>query len=177
LHEDIVAPAWAALWACDVPIVGRILGACIGGGLEIAARCDLRISGSGGRFGAPIARLGFPMAPREPSVLARVVPAPVLRELLLEARLLDAPRALDLGLIHTVVDDADVAAHAVRRARSIAALSGQAPRINKQTMRHLDAGGPTPAQLQAHFAYADTAQHREGVMAFIEKRPPRFTPE
>ncbi|MCV4656485.1 enoyl-CoA hydratase-related protein, partial [Escherichia coli] len=59
-HEGLIAPALHAMLACDVPIVAQIEGACVGGGLEIAACCDLRIAGASARFGAPIARLGFP---------------------------------------------------------------------------------------------------------------------
>ena len=173
-HEHIVAPALWALLDCDIPLLAQIDGACIGGGLEIAACCDIRVCGEGSRFGAPIARLGFPMAPSELAVLARTVGAAPLREMLLEARLLDAPRALQLGLVHAVVADADVAVHALQRAHAIAALSPQAARINKQTLRQLVAGGPTALQRRSHFTYAASAEHREGVTAFIEKRAPRF---
>jgi enoyl-CoA hydratase len=64
-HEHVVAPALQAMLACDIPLLAQIEGACIGGGLEIAACCDIRIAGAASRFGAPIARLGFPMAPGE----------------------------------------------------------------------------------------------------------------
>ena len=70
-HEDIVAPALHAMLDCDLPLIAHIEGACIGGGLEIAACCDIRVCGESSRFGAPIAKLGFPMAPGE---LAVVVP-------------------------------------------------------------------------------------------------------
>ena len=63
-HEEAVAPALRAMLDCDIPIVAQIDGACVGGGLEIAACCDLRICGRASRFGIPIARLGFPLAPR-----------------------------------------------------------------------------------------------------------------
>lgn len=173
-HETIVAPALHAMLACELPLFAQIEGACIGGGLEIAACCDIRVCGEGSRFGAPIAKLGFPMAPLELQVLARVAPAPLLREMLLEARLLDAPAALRLGLVHAVVADAEVAAQVLARARHAASLSPQAARINKRTLRQLERGGPTGAERRAHYAYADSHEHREGVTAFIEKRPPRF---
>jgi enoyl-CoA hydratase len=173
-HEHIVAPALQALLTCDIPLVAQIEGACIGGGLEIAACCDIRVSGEGSRFGAPIARLGFPMAPGELQLLARVVAMPVLREMLLEARLFDARRALALGLVHAVVADTEVAAQAAARARQIAALAPQAARANKRTLRQIADGGPSAAERRAHFGYADSAEHREGIAAFLEKRPPRY---
>ena len=173
-HEQDVAPALHALLACDMPVLAQIEGSCIGGGLEIAACCDLRLCGRGSRFGIPIARLGFPLAPSEAQIVARVLGLPLLRELLLEARLLGADEALARGIVNRVVDDGTVAAEAEASAARIAALSPQAQRLNKRTLRQLAAGGPSAAQRHEHFGYADSAEHREGLAAFIEKRPARF---
>jgi len=174
-HEDDVAPAMQALLACDLPVIAQIEGPCIGGGLEIAACCDIRICGESSRFGIPIARLGFPLAPLEAQIVARVLPLPLLRELLLEARLLDAAEALARGIVNRVVPDAEVAAEAQRSALRIAALSPQAMRLNKVMLRQLAAGGPSEADRRAHYTYADSAEHREGLAAFIDKRAARFT--
>ncbi len=173
-HEHTVAPALQAMLDCDIPLLAQIDGACIGGGLEIAACCDIRVCGESSRFGAPIAKLGFPMAPGELERLSQVFAAPVLREMLLEARLFDAQEALRAGAVHAVVADADVASTALQRAERIAALSPQAARINKRTLRQIAAGGPTPAERRTHFGYADSAEHREGIGAFIAKRQARF---
>jgi enoyl-CoA hydratase len=173
-HENTVAPALQAMLDCDIPLLAQIDGACIGGGLEIAACCDIRVCGESSRFGAPIAKLGFPMAPGELERLSQVFSAPVLREMLLEARLFDAHEALRAGAVHAVVGDAEVASMAWQRAERIAALSPQAARINKRTLRQIAAGGPTAAERRAHFGYADSAEHHEGIAAFINKRPARF---
>ena len=175
-HEDEVWGGLQAMLDCPVPVLAQIEGPCMGAGVEIASCCDIRLAGSTSRFGAPIARLGFPMAPGELELLARVAGPAVLREMLLEARLFDAPRALQLGLVHAVVADAEVGPQTLQRARHAAALSPQAARINKRTLRQLAAGGPTAAERRAHFGYAASEEHREGVTAFIEKRPPRFRP-
>ncbi|TDM05379.1 MAG: enoyl-CoA hydratase [Ideonella sp. MAG2] len=174
-HEDIVAPALWALADCDLPLIAQIEGACIGGGLEIAACCDLRLCGQSSRFGVPIAKLGFPMAPAEIEIVARVVGPTVLRELLLEARVLSAPEALSKGLVTRVVADAEVASEALRSAQHIATLSPQAMRLNKRALRRFAHGQPsTRAEREPHFAYAPSAEHREGLAAFNEKRPARF---
>lgn len=173
-HEQIVAPALAAMLACDIPLLAAIAGACIGGGLEIAACCDIRIAAEGSRFGAPIAKLGFPMAPCELKLLSGVVATPLLREMLLEARLFDASRALQCGLIHAVAPAAELADLVAQRAAQIAMLSPQAARINKRTLRQIAAGGPSGPERRAHYAYADSHEHREGVQAFLQKRAPRF---
>lgn len=173
-HENIVAPTLHAMLDCDIPVFAQIEGACIGGGLEIAACCDIRICGESSRFGAPIAKLGFPMAPSELEVVSRMVAAPVLREMLLEARLFDAKAALAAGIVNEVVIDPEVATSVQRRAERLAALSPQAARLNKRTLRHIARGDLRGDERLALFDYADSAEHREGVTAFIEKRPPRF---
>jgi enoyl-CoA hydratase len=173
-HEEAVAPALRAMLSCDIPIVAQIDGPCVGGGLEIAACCDLRICGRSSRFGIPIARLGFPLAPSEAQIVAQVIGPTLLRELLIEARLLGADEALARGLVSRVVDDAAVAAEAQAACARIAALSPQAQRLNKRSLRQLAAGGPSAAQRHEHFGYADSPEHREGLAAFVEKRPARF---
>lgn len=175
-HEDTVAPALQAVLDCPLPVIAQIEGACVGGGLEIAACCDIRIAGSSSRFGIPIAKLGFPLAPLEAQLVSRVLPLPLLRELLLEARLMDAAEALARGVVNRVVADEQVAHEAERSAQRMALLSPQAARLNKTTLRQLAEGGPTPEQRSAHYAYADSAEHREGLAAFLEKRPARFAP-
>jgi len=173
-HEDAVAPALRAMLDCDIPVVAQIDGACVGGGLEIAACCDLRICGRHSRFGIPIARLGFPLAPSEAQIVARVLGSTLLRELLIEARLLGADEALARGIVNRIVDDDAVAAEAQAACVRIAALSPQAQRLNKRTLRQLAEGGPSSAQRHEHFGYADSPEHREGLAAFVEKRPARF---
>jgi len=173
-HEEAVAPALRAMLDCDIPIVAQIDGPCVGGGLEIAACCDLRICGRASRFGIPIARLGFPLAPSEAQIVARVIGLTLLRELLVEARLLGADEALARGLVSRVVDDEAVAAEAQAACARIATLSPQAQRLNKRTLRQLARGEPSAAQRHEHFGYADSPEHREGLAAFVEKRPARF---
>ena len=174
-HEDEVLPALQAMLACDVPLIAQIDGACIGGGLEIAACCDVRIAGASSRFGVPIAKLGFPMAPAELEIVAAVIGSTALRELLLEARVLDAEAARGLGLVTRVVADDQVASEAQRSAERIAALSAQALRLNKRALREFASPRlSNAAQRAPHYAYADSAEHREGLAAFNDKRVPRF---
>ena len=75
-HREVLAPALAAVAACPHPVVAQIEGVCVGGGLEIASQCDLRIAGASARFGVPINRLGFPMAPDEMRGLIALARAP-----------------------------------------------------------------------------------------------------
>ena len=174
-HENEVLPALQAMLDCELPLVAQISGACIGGGLEIAACCDLRIAGVSSRYGIPIARLGFPMAPAELEIVAAVFGTTTLRELLIEARVLDAQTAWERGLVTRVVPDDRLADEARLAAERIALLSPQALRLNKRMLREF-ARPPlsSAAQRAPHYAYADSAEHREGLAAFNQKRPPRF---
>jgi enoyl-CoA hydratase len=174
-HEEDVRPALQAMLDCDLPLVAQIDGACIGGGLEVAACCDIRIAGSGARFGVPIARLGFPLAPAELEIVAAVVGPTVLRELLIEARVLNGQEAFARGLITRVVADADVAAEVRTAAERIAELSPQALRLNKRALRQFThVAHSSHAERAPHYAYAASDEHREGLAAFNEKRKPRF---
>lgn len=176
-HEEVVGPALWAMLACDVPLVAQIAGACVGGGLEIAACCDIRLCGHSSRFGVPIAKLGFPMAPAEIEIVARVVGETTLRELLLEARVLNAAEALQRGLVTRVVADTDLASEVARTALAMARLSPQAMRLNKQALRQFARGGNSSrTEREPHYAYAPSDEHREGLAAFNEKRPANFPP-
>lgn len=172
-HEEEVWGALAALLACPVPLVAQIEGACMGAGLEIAACCDIRLAGAGARFGAPIARLGFPMAPREAALVRSQIGDALARDMLLAAGVHDAPRLLAAGFLLAVLPDAEVADAAWRHARRIAELAPQAARRNKATFRALGAG-ELHSLLAGAYDYADSGEHREGIDAFLAKRPPRF---
>ncbi|HRN77040.1 enoyl-CoA hydratase/isomerase family protein [Ottowia sp.] len=180
-HEDEVWGGLAAMLACDVPIVAAIGGNCMGAGVEIASCCDIRVAAEDARFGAPIARLGFPMAPREARLVARVAGEATARELLLEAAVLDAPELKARGFLHQVLPPFELMVHARQRAARIARLAPQAARLNKQTLRALgqagpgDAAGPAIDRIVAGaYDYADSAEHREGITAFLAKRAPNF---
>lgn len=181
-HEDEVWGGLQAILDCDLPVVAAIRGACMGAGVEIASCCDIRIAAQGARFGAPIARLGFPMAPREAQLVARVAGEPTARQLLLEAAVLDAATLHARGFVQHLADDAALEAQALALAGRIGALAPQAARLNKQVLRALrERHDPEPARaaaaaqvLAAAYAYAPSAEHREGVAAFTEKRRPSF---
>lgn len=184
-HENDVWGALNAMLLCDVPIVAQISGACMGAGVEIASCCDIRIAGTSSRFGAPIARLGFPMAPREAHLVAGAVGDVTARQMLLEAATFNAADMMARGFLSRVVADDLVPAEALGSAQRIAALAPQAARMNKQTFRALkvppalDDKAQTAIKKVANeapdpYAYADSAEHREGITAFLEKRAPVF---
>lgn len=176
-HEVEVWGGLSAMLECDLPIVAQIEGNCMGAGLEIACCCDIRWAARGARFGAPIARLGFPMAPREADLVARVAGASTLREMLLSAQVLEAETLLQRGFVHRVCADAEVSDQVQSLIGRLLALAPRAARMNKATLRALsDRGGQAlPDLIATAYDYADSAEHREGVAAFMAKRSPRFS--
>lgn len=178
-HMDIIAPALTAIANCPHPTLAMIEGVCVGGGLEIACHCDLRIAAAGSRFGVPINRLGFPMAPGELRGLLALAGRAVTLEILLEGRVFDAAEAERKGLLTRVVPEAALHDEVAATVQRLCAGAPLAARINKATIRRL-APGPAPltqAELDAHFAYAGSRDHAEGVAAFLAHRPPDFTGE
>ena len=142
----------------------------MGAGLEIASCCDIRIAGESAKFGAPIARLGFPMAPREAQIVARAAGDATVREMLLEAAVLDAAEMKARGFLQRVLRDAAVAEAAAESAHRIARLAPQAARMNKRTLRAQHSGKALPDA----YEYAPSDEHREGIAAFLAKRQPAF---
>lgn len=176
-HEDDVWGGLQAMLDCDVPVVAQLEGNCMGAGLEIASCCDIRIAGDTAKFGAPIAKLGFPMAPREAALVMRVAGELTAREMLLSAAVLGAAEMKQRGFLNQVVPAGEAGAAAMTCVERCAALAPGAARLNKQAFRALAGAGSTPATTDlaaSAYRYAASPEHREGVTAFIEKRQPRF---
>ncbi len=174
-YHGQVAAALNAIADCPHPTVALIQGACVGGGLEIAGVCDLRICNESARFGAPINRLGFSMYPGEMEGLLRLAGAAVMKEILLEGRILNAGEAYEKGLVTRVVPDAQVAEEAYATARRICAGAPLVAGWHKQWIRRLQSGRPlNDEEKAASFAFLDTDDYREGLAAFLEKRKPVF---
>jgi len=124
----------AAVRACPVPVIARINGYCIGGALELAAACDLRIAADHARFGMPEVRLGIPSV-IEAALLARLMGAGRARWLLLTGELIDAAEALHWGLVERVVDAAGLDAEVDQAIDGILAGGAQAIRAQKRLNR------------------------------------------
>jgi enoyl-CoA hydratase/carnithine racemase len=175
-HEEDVWGGLHAMLKCDVPIVAQIEGACLGAGMEIASCCDIRVAGEGARFGAPIARLGFPMAPREAQIVMNAAGELTAREMLLEAAVLGAGEMKLRGFLNRVVPDAQVRESAMQSATRIAEFAPEAARMNKKTLRKIKAfpAGAATKMMATAYNYAAHPEHLEGITAFIEKRKPVF---
>lgn len=165
----------AALENCRHPMVAQIHGICVGGGLEIASLCDIRICGEGSRFGAPIKNLGLVMAYPEMAPLVRLVGADVALEILLEGRIFDAREAHHKGLVTRVVADDRVASEALDTARRIADGAPLVARWHKRFAKRLRDPRPlTEAEHLEGFDCFDTEDFRIGYRAFLAKTKPAF---
>lgn len=173
-HEDEVWGGLAAMLDCDLPIVASIEGNCMGAGMEIASCCDIRIASDSARFGAPIARLGFPMAPREAALVARAAGDLTAREMLVGAAILDAAEMKQRGFLNQVLPQAELAQGVERRLNGMAGLAPRAARMNKQTLRALSRPTMALPPAEDSYRYADSPEHREGIAAFMAKRAPIF---
>ncbi|MDP3413389.1 MAG: enoyl-CoA hydratase/isomerase family protein [Polaromonas sp.] len=176
-HDELVWGGLQAVLDCDVPVVAQIEGACMGAGLEIACCCDLRLAGASAKFGAPIAKLGFPMAPRELALVMCAAGELSAREMLLSAAVLDAQAAAQRGFLNRVLPDQELADEVAQTASRVARLAPQAARLNKRSFRvlaHVQRALVATDLIANAYAYAASAEHREGVTAFVDKRSPQF---
>lgn len=176
-HESDVWGGLQAVLDCDVPVIAQIEGNCMGAGVEIACCCDIRIATESARFGAPIGRLGFPMAPREAALVLREAGATTAREMLLEGAVLTAQQMQARGFVPRVLPAAQLAEEIEATTQRIQVLAPQAARLNKQALRTLQSGALPALQalLDGAYTYADSAEHREGIAAFLAKRPAEFS--
>jgi len=175
-HRELVHGALKAIDQCRHPTIAMIYGPCVGGGLEIACLCDLRIAGESARFGVPINRLGFPIAYDELRALLPVVGRAVALEILVEGRVWRAAEAYAKGLVTRVVADAALAGETQVTAQRIAEGAPLVARWHKRFVRRL-APQPAPlseAEIEENFAYFNTEDYRIGYDAFINKKKPKF---
>lgn len=175
-YSDAIASAMRAVRVCRHPTVAIIEGICVGGGLEIAACCDLRVCAESSRFGAPINRLGLTMSHDELEPLVQLLgPGPVL-EILLSGELINAERALMVGLVNRVCPDASVVEQGYGLVARIAAGAPLVNRWHKRFIRRILDREPLSEEerAEAHEAF-ETADYLEGRAAFLEKRDPDFS--
>ncbi|HXF47290.1 MAG TPA: enoyl-CoA hydratase-related protein, partial [Burkholderiaceae bacterium] len=175
-HLEILGPAIEAVRCVPQPTIAAIEGYCVGGGLEIAVACDLRLATEDALLGAPVGKVGFPFALPELKPLLALVGPGVASELLLAGRLLSGVEAQTKGLVQRAVARAELDAAVERTVEAIVAASPVAARQNKAQIRLLLDQGLTytQAQLDASFGFFASADYREGIAAFLAKRPPSF---
>lgn len=172
-YGKAIHPSLEAISHCPHPVIAQIKGACVGGGLEIAARADIRICSENARFGIPVNRLGLVVAYDELKPLLEIVGPAAALEILLEGSIIDATRAEKIGLVNRVV--ADVEGEVQAAAKRIAAGAPLAARWHKKFVRRLlDPKPLTDAEREENYACFGTEDFKIGYRAFLDKTKPDF---
>jgi len=158
------------------PVLAQIEGFAVGGGFGIAAGCDLRIATPDARFGAPIARtLGNCLSVRAYARYVDLIGPSRLKELIFTARLLSAEEALTAGFVHEIVAADRIAARVRELAEQVASHAPITLMVTKEAIRRIQDARPLPNGDDLIAKTYGSADFREGVRAFVEKRPPRWT--
>jgi enoyl-CoA hydratase len=176
MQNDFIAP-WEHISRCRKPIIAAVAGYALGGGCEVAMMCDFIIAAESARFGQPEIKIGVIPGSGGTQRLARFIGKAKAMDLCLTGRMMDAAEAERSGLVSRVVPNADLITEAMRAAEQIAALSLPSVMTAKEAVNR--AFETTLAEgvrferrvFQALFA---TDDQKEGMDAFIAKRPPDF---
>jgi enoyl-CoA hydratase/carnithine racemase len=161
----------------EKPLIAAINGTCVGGGLELALACDLRITARSARFGLPENNLGLIPGIGGCSRLVKLVGFGRAKELVLTGEIITAEQALACGLVNRVVEDTELMTETRALAARLAAKAPQALGLAKRVIQSCVSADLHTARTLESFGQSiliKTADHREGVKAFREKRRPRF---
>jgi 2-(1,2-epoxy-1,2-dihydrophenyl)acetyl-CoA isomerase len=167
-----------ALARFRAPTIAMVDGFAVGAGLNLAIACDLVVAADRARFGEVFARIGLIPDAGGTYFLARRVGLAKAKELVFTTDLLDAAEARRIGLVNRVVPAAALEAETRRLARQIAEGPPRAHALAKALLDRspgVDLDASLAAEAAAQGTMIESADHREGLAAFFEKRPPRFT--
>ncbi|MBY0530986.1 MAG: enoyl-CoA hydratase/isomerase family protein [Xanthobacteraceae bacterium] len=174
-YGKAIHPALVAISNCPHPVIAMIHGPCVGGGLEIASRADIRIAGEGARFGVPVNRLGLVVAYAELKALLDIVGPSVALEMLLEGKIVGAKDAASMRLVNRVVPDAKLENEVYETAKRISEGAPLAARWHKKFVRRLLEPKPLREdELDESFDCFGTEDFKIGYRAFLEKKKPQF---
>jgi enoyl-CoA hydratase/carnithine racemase len=175
-YEGRIDRVLGKLEQCRVPTIAAISGACTGGGAGIAACCDLRIGTQTAKFGFPIARtLGNCLSMSNISRLTALIGPARVKDIIFTARLVEAKEALALGLLTEIVEDLEgLQARADELARLIAGHAPLTLRATKEAVRRLTKRLSREEGEDLILMCYMSQDFREGMEAFLNKRPPQW---
>jgi enoyl-CoA hydratase/carnithine racemase len=177
VHDWNTGKSWKQIAAFPKPLIAAVRGFALGGGCELAMHCDIVIAGESARFGQPEVKVGIMPGAGGTQRLTRAVGKFRANLYLMTGRLFSAQTALEMGLVSEVVADGDVETTALALADEIAALPPLALKLIKESVSLAD-NAPLEAGLEYErrsfqFLFS-TADQKEGMAAFLEKRKPAF---
>ncbi|MDG2028142.1 MAG: enoyl-CoA hydratase-related protein [Acidimicrobiales bacterium] len=173
-YDNAEHGAWEALAAIPLPVLAAIHGPCMGGGIAMALHCDVRIAAEGATFSVPPARLGLAYPQDALGRLIELVGPAQAKLLLYSARVFGTDEALSMGLVQAVTPMAELDAYVEKLAMQISRL---APITHRATKLSVDAFADEGLAASAASARRDcyaSADFREGVQAFLDKRHATF---
>jgi enoyl-CoA hydratase len=175
-YERMVSSTLGRLEMVQKPTIAMIRGFCVGGGALIASACDLRLATPDAQFGVPVARtLGNIVSTHGFALLVGLIGPARTKELLFTARLADAEEAKAMGLVNEVVEPERLEERTLELANQMAELAPLTLRATKETVRRiLEHSRPEDFEDLILSCYMSD-DFKEGVAAFLEKRPPRWT--
>jgi len=169
-----------AIASIDRPVIAAVNGDALGQGLELALSCDIRLASDKANFGLPQVAQGLIPSDGGTQRLPRIIGRGKALELILTAETITAEEALNIGLVSKVVSQKNLATEAEALAKTIAAKAPIALRYIKEAVnKGLDLTLEQGLRLEAdlYFLIHTTADRKEGIKAFLEKRPPKFKGE
>ena len=178
-YEARIDRILTAVEQCRVPVIASIAGACTGGGAGIAACCDLRVATKNARIGFPIARtLGNCLSSANLARLTALVGPARVKEMIFLAKLIGAEDAQRIGLVHEVVEDLPALEKRTEElAREVAAMAPLTLRSTKEGLRRLQQRLSREEAEELILMCYMSRDFREGMDAFLNKRPPKWSGE
>jgi enoyl-CoA hydratase len=177
LRDDWIGKRWETVLRVSKPVIAAVAGFALGGGCELAMMCDIILAADTAKFGQPEINLGVIPGAGGTQRLTRAIGKAKAMELILTGRMMDATEAERCNLVARVVPGEQLVTEAIKTAQRIASLSPVAIQLAKQAVNR---AFETPlsegvrAERALFLSLFGTADQREGMAAFIEKRKPRF---
>ena len=160
----------------EKPIIAAVNGFAMGGGFETALSCDIILASEKAQFALPEVKVGFLAAASGIQRLSRYIGRMAAQELMFTGRSLDSREALSLGVVSQIVSDEVILDNAIRKAKEITTVSPSAVKATKRVLNDMAKREHLPESLEFSRAVvtelANTADFKEGIEAFIEKRKP-----
>jgi len=169
---------WERFTAVRTPVIAAVAGFALGGGCELAMMCDFILAADTAQFGQPEIKLGIMPGIGGSQRLTRFVGKSKAMEMCLTGRTMDAAEAERAGLVSRVVPAAELAAEAMKAAETIAAMSLPIAMMTKEAVNRAYETTLTEGvrfERRVFHAMFATEDQKEGMAAFVEKRPPRFS--
>jgi enoyl-CoA hydratase/carnithine racemase len=176
-QHDLFEEAYAHIRNFPYPTIAAVNGYAMGGGMEMALSCDIRIASENASFALPEVTRGIMPGVGGTQLLPRTISVGMAKQILFSGQRIDAAKALSVQLVNEVVPLAELLDRALSIAKTIAA---NAPISLKQIKRsinsgiHMDIDSALEVELEAYYQCVQSEDRMEGVLAFNEKRPPRW---